>query len=302
MGPWTHGQWIAEKGDSLKDFYFGSNTSDYFRNEILTPFFKHYLKNESALELQNSYMFDTGNNTWKSFNNWPPKEIYEMEVYLNEKGRLSFVYESNSEDFTEYISDPENPVPYTDQFVDSRTMYYRPYMNEDQRFTFTRPDVIAFQTEPMDDDITFAGAITAELFVSTTGTDADWIVKIIDVYPYDFENPEPNPARVELGGYQRLLRYEIMRGKFRNSYEIPEPFTPNMVTKVNLKLNDIYHTVKKGHRIMIQIQSSMFPFFDRNPQSFSDIYLADEKNFIKATHKVFHSKDHSSKIIFKVLK
>lgn len=302
MGPWTHGQWIFNKGDSLNDFYFGSSTAEYYRNEIITPFFNYYLKDEGELKLRSAYMFNTGVNTWESFDTWPPEELTELELYLNDHGRLSVLPETNVTEFTEYLSDQGNPVPYTAKITDSRTMYYRPYMIEDQRFAYSRPDVISFQTEPLDQDITIAGPITADLFVSTSGTDADWCVKFIDVYPYDAENPEPNPGEVEMGGYQRLVRYEIMRGKFRNSMEFPESFIPNEVTNVKFKLNDVFHTIKKGHRIMIQIQSSMFPFFDRNPQTFTNIYSADESDFIKAVHRIFHSADHQSKMIFNVTK
>lgn len=272
MGPWTHGHWIYGKGDSLNDIYFGGNTAEYFRKELVEPFFNYHLKGKGELNLSSAYMFDTGNNSWQNFNQWPPENVTLTDFYLNNNGKLSFNTEENKSDFTEFLSDPANPVPYTAKFIDSRRFYRQEYMIEDQRFTFTRPDVISFQTETLADDFTIAGPITADLFVSTTGTDADWVVKIIDVYPYDAENPDPNPADVEMGGYQRLVRYEIMRGKFRNSYENPEPFISNSVTNVKFNLNDAYHTFKKGHRIMVQIHSSMFPFFDRNTQKFIDIY------------------------------
>lgn len=302
MGPWTHGHWIEGKGDSLNDFYFGSNTADYFRKNILEPFFRYHLKGEENPQLKTAYMFDTGKNEWRSFDHWPPESLNSTEIFLCSDGRLSFEPSSDKATYTEYLSDPYNPVPYTSVFIDSRRFYRPQYMIEDQRFTFTRPDVITFQTEPLSEDITIAGTISADLFVSTTGTDADWVVKLIDVYPYDAENPDPNPAGVEMGGYQRLVRYEIMRGKFRNNYEHPEPFKPNEVTNVKFNLNDAFHTFKKGHRIMIQIQSSMFPFFDRNPQTFTDIYNAEEKDFIKAYHRVYHSKNNQSRIIINVIK
>lgn len=301
MGPWTHGHWIVGKGDSLNDFYFGSNTADYFRQNILEPFFRYHLKGEDNPELSSAYMFDTGRNAWSSFEQWPPHNAIPIEIFLISNGRLFFEPISDLIDYSEYLSDPQKPVPYTSEFIDSRRFYRQQYMIEDQRFTFTRPDVISFQTEPLEEDITIAGPITADLFVSTTGSDADWVVKLIDLYPYDAENPEPNPAGVEMGGYQRLVRYEIMRGKFRNSYEHSEPFKPNEVTNVKFNLNDTFHTFKKGHRIMIQIQSSMFPFFDHNPQTFTDIYSADLKDFIKAYHRVYHSKDNQSKIVINVI-
>ena len=301
MGPWTHGGWIVGKGDSLNDFFFGTNTADYFRENILEPFFQYYLKGKDYPELNSAYIFNTGKYEWSSFEKWPPENSNSVEVFLSSNGKLTFDQVSDNIDYTEYISDPLNPVPYTSKFIDSRRFYRQQYMIEDQRFTFTRPDVISFQTEPLEEDITIAGPITADLFVTTTGSDADWVVKLIDVYSYDAENPEPNPAGVEMGGYQRLVRYEIMRGKFRNNLEFPEHFIPGKVTHVNFNLNDAYHTFKKGHRIMIQIQSSMFPFFDRNPQTFTDIYSADVKDFIKAYHRVYHSKDNQSKIVINVI-
>lgn len=301
MGPWTHGHWIKGKGDSLNDFFFGSNTADYFRKNILEPFFRYHLKGENILNVESAYMFDTGKNEWTGFEQWPPYNSVYAEMYLNSNSTLSFEPPQGNFDFTEYSGDPFNPVPYTSEFIDSRSFYRRQYMIEDQRFTFTRPDVITFQTNPLNEDFTIAGPIIADLFVSTTGTDADWVVKLIDVHPYDAVNPDPNPAGVEMGGYQRLVRYEIMRGKFRDSYEYPEPFNPETVTEVRINLNDAYHTFKKGHRVMIQIQSSMFPLYDSNPQTFTDIYNADVQDFIKAYHRVYHSKENPSKIVLKVL-
>jgi putative CocE/NonD family hydrolase len=301
MGPWTHGHWIEDKGDSLNDFYFGSNTADYFRQNILEPFFRYHLKGEANPNLKSAYMFDTGKNEWNYFDHWPSDKTFTKEFFFDGSGTLSINSTPDHSEYTEFLSDPYNPVPYTDMFIDSRRFYRRQYMIEDQRFTFTRPDVISFQTEPLEENITIAGPITADLFVSTTGTDADWVVKLIDVYPYYSDNPDPNPAEIEMGGYQRLVRYEIMRGKFRNSIEYPEPFIPDRITNVKFNLNDAYHTFKKGHRIMVQIQSSMFPFYDRNPQTFTDIYNADEKDFIKSYHRVYHNKNNQSRITLNLL-
>lgn len=301
MGPWIHGQWIDQKGDSLNDFGFESNTAEFYRDKILTPFFNYHLKDKDNLDLTSAYMFDTGKNIWQSFDAWPPENSEHKVIYLGSDGKLTFSQILNKHDFTEYLSDPNNPVPYTSKFIDSRGFYRREYMIEDQRFSFTRSDVISFISEPLTDDITIAGPIEADLFFSSTGSDADLIVKVIDVYPDDFPDPDPNPSGVEYGSYQRLIRYEIMRTKFRNSFEIPVPLELNEVTNVKLKLNDAFHTFEAGHKIMIQIQSSMFPFFDRNPQTFTDIYNADENDFIKATHKIYHSQEYPGKIIFKVV-
>jgi hypothetical protein len=300
MGPWTHGSWIATKGDSLGDFYFGSNTADYFRQKILIPFFNYHLKGIGKPLSDDAYVFDTGSNKFYSFDKWPPENVSSTDLFLSSNQRLSAYQNSDTETFTEYLSDPWNPVPYTSKFLDSKNFYSRTFMIEDQRYVSTRPDVLKFETEPLDSDFTIAGPINAQLYVSTTSTDADFVVKVIDVYPDDEPNPEPNPNQVEMGGYQRLVRAEIFRGKFRNSYENPEPFTPNKVETVNIKLNDAFHTFKKGHKIMIQIHSSWFPFFDINPQTFTDIYHADEKDFVKAMIKVYHSKEYPSKVSFNI--
>ncbi len=300
MGPWTHGSWIASKGDSLGDFYFGSNTADYYRQKILIPFFNYYLKGIGKPPDSDAYMFDTGSNKFHSFDQWPPENVSTTNLFLSSDGRLSFSSDFGSKEFSEYLSDPWNPVPYTSKFLDSKNFYNRTFMIEDQRYVSTRPDVLTFETEPLDNDLTIAGPIEADLFVSLSSTDADFVVKVIDVYPDDEPNPEPNPNQVEMGAYQRLVRAEIMRGKFRNSYENPEPFTPNKVEQVKIKLNDAFHTFKKGHKIMIQIHSSWFPFFDSNPQTFTDIYNADEKDFVKAQIKVFHSKEYPSKVSLKI--
>ncbi|WP_337865123.1 CocE/NonD family hydrolase [Ignavibacterium sp.] len=300
MGPWTHGSWIASKGDSLGDFYFGSNTADYYRQKILIPFFNYYLKGIGKPPSDDAYVFNTGSNKFYSFDKWPPENVSSTDLFLSSNQTLSRELNSDYIHFTEYLSDPWNPVPYTSKFLDSKNFYNRTFMIEDQRYVSTRPDVLTFETEPLDSDFTIAGPITAQLYVSTTGTDADFVVKVIDVYPDDEPNPEPNPNQVEMGGYQRLVRAEIFRGKFRNSYENPEPFTPNKIEIVNIKLNDAFHTFKKGHKIMIQIHSSWFPFFDVNPQTFTDIYHADEKDFVKANIKVYHSKDYPSKIAFNI--
>jgi uncharacterized protein len=301
MGPWTHGSWIYAKGDSLGDFYFGSNTADFFKNKILLPFFKYYLKGEGDLKLDDAYAFDTGKNEWSSYQTWPPQNGREIEYYFKPNEKLDQQKPISDNSFSEYLSDPFNPVPYTSTFQDSKYFYNRVHLIEDQRYVSTRPDVLTFESEILSNDITIAGPIFADLFVSTTGTDADFVVKVIDVYPDNEENPDPNPGEVEMGGYERLVRTEIMRGKFRNSYGNPEPFEPNKVTEVKINLNDAFHTFKVGHKIMIQVSSSYFPFFDVNPNTFCDIYNADKDKFVKATIKIYHSKDYPSHVLLKVL-
>lgn len=303
MGPWSHGGWARSNGNFFGDFTFPENTSDYYNKNILTPFFKYYLKGEGQLNLPEVITYRTGSNEWKTYDKWPPENIETKYLYLAPNGKLNWEKPSNKKIlFDEYLSDPNKPVPYTAKFYDSKQMYFRTYMSEDQRFAASRPDVLVYETEPLDTNVTIVGPIYADLFVSTTGTDADWIVKIIDVYPDGEENPEQNPNNVEYGGYQRLIRYEILRGKFRNSFEKPEPFAPNKITNIKLKLNDIDHTFFKGHKIMIQIQSSFFPFFDRNPQKFVDIYSASKEDFQKAFHRVYFCKNYPSAIKFSVIK
>ncbi|MCX7798597.1 MAG: CocE/NonD family hydrolase [Melioribacter sp.] len=302
IGPWGHGGWARSSGNIFGDFVFPENTSDYYNKNILIPFFKHYLKDEGELNLPKITTYRTGTNKWKNYKKWPPDSVETKFLYLAPNGKLSWQKPPNKKKlYDEYLSDPNKPVPYTAKFHDSKQLYWRAYMSEDQRFAASRPDVLVYETDPLENDITIVGPIYVNLYVSTTGTDADWIVKIIDVYPDGEENPEPNPNNVEYGGYQRLIRYEILRGKFRNSFEKPEPFIPNKITNIKVKLNDIDHTFFKGHKIMIQIQSSFFPFFDRNPQKFIDIYSAKEEDFQKAYHRVYFSKDYPSSIKFSII-
>ena len=239
---------------------------------------------------------------WQTFKHWPPAEVEKASYYLHDREVLGTELPGMDDpSFTEYLSDPNEPVPHTDQI--RLTFTPRRYMTEDQRFAERRPDVVEFQTEILEDDVTLAGDIMARLFVSTTGTDADWVVKLIDVYPDDTPNHSTTPDHIRLGGYQQMVRSEVMRGRFRNSYETPEPFEPNEVTEVKLPLQDVFHTFKKGHRIMVQVQSTWFPLIDRNPQKFvENIFEAEEDDFIKATHRVYHSTKYPSHLEVKVLR
>lgn len=303
MGPWSHGGWARSDGNSFGDFTFGENTSEYYNTNILTPFFNYYLKGIGELNLPEAVTFRTGVNKWISYDEWPPSNVEKKSLYLAPNKKLSWNKSEEKKNlFDEYLSDPDKPVPYTSKFHDSQQLYFRPYISDDQRFASARPDVLVYETEPFEQDVTISGPIIADLFVSTTGTDADWVVKVIDVFPDSTKNPNPNPNNVEMGGYQRLIRYEIMRGKFRNSFEKPEPFVPNEVTEVKIKLNDIDHTFLKDHKIMIQIQSSFFPLFDRNPQKFVDIYHAKDEDFQKAFHRVYFSEKYPSNITFNIVK
>lgn len=301
MGPWSHGGWSRTAGDRLGQMTFGGPTSAWYNTEVELAFFNYHLKGKGTGELPEAVMFNTGANAWRSFASWPPKDAQPRSLYLETGGMLSWSRPDadRASAATSYVSDPSRPVPFTMRTTDDRS---REYMVEDQRFASRRPDVLVFRTEPLAEDLTVAGPIVANLFASMTGTDADFIVKVIDVYPDDAA-PEPGEACPEpLGGIQMLLRWEVMRGKFRNSYERPEPFVPGRVTPVRLELQDVLHTFRKGHRLMVQIQSSMFPLIDRNPQTFCDIYTASERDFRPATIRIHHSSRYPTNLSFGVLK
>jgi len=321
MGPWSHGEWSSPEGDHLGNIEFNAKTAEYYREHIELPFLKHFLKgdeNEGKSEekdgkvgkddkkevkynLSEANVFETGTNQWRHFDAWPPKNAGEKILYLHAKGRLTFSPPTADEGgaFDEYVSDPAKPVPYIGYTAIAMT---REHMVDDQRFAATRPDVLVYQTEVLEEDVTFAGPISAYLHVSTTGTDTDFVVKVIDVYSGDFPNPTQNPVNIQMGGYQQLVRGEPMRGKFRNSYERPEPFVPGQVTDVNWTMPDVFHSFRRGHRIMVQVQSSWFPLVDRNPQKFCDIYQAAPEDFQKATERVYHSVTAPSQVRVQVLK
>lgn len=284
MGPWHHGQWGRSDGTHLGFVEFGSNTSEWYGNNIELPFFNYYLKNKGSIDqIKEATIFISGANEWRSFATWPAANM-QMEAYaLGKNGTFSKASAKVSTSFDEYISDPAKPVPYVPEIHSGRT---QEYMLDDQRFAARRPDVLVYQTEVLNEDITLAGPIVADLMTSTTGTDADFIVKIIDVFPDNFENKKPTEH--VMNGYQMLVRGEVMRGKFRNSFEKPEAFVPGKPTQVKFTLPDIAHQFKKGHRMMIQIQSTWFPLVDRNPQQFMNIYEAKDSDFKKATIKIYH--------------
>ncbi|MEO6000238.1 MAG: CocE/NonD family hydrolase [Chitinophagaceae bacterium] len=298
MGPWVHGGWARGTGDHLGDVDFGSATSSYYQGNIEFKFFSHFLKG-TELNLPPVSAFETGINQWNNYNEWPPKMAVDKNLYLLPGGKLSFnAPEEGNNQYEEFISDPWHPVP----FINGIDMdMQREYMTADQRFAARRTDVLSWQTEILSDDVKLAGNIWANLQVSTSGTDADWVVKVIDVYPDSAKNNKWTGRDVHLSGYQQMVRSEAIRGKFRNSFEKPEPFVPGKVATVNVELQDLLHTFKKGHRIMVQIQSTWFPLIDRNPQKFVDIMKAGESDFQKATHRVYTSKEHASYLKIKVL-
>jgi putative CocE/NonD family hydrolase len=278
---------------------FAAKTGEFYRQHIELPFLKQFLKDDHNVDLPEAYMFETGTNQWRRYDAWPPKAAREKSLYFHPQGKLSFDAPKEAAGaFDEYVSDPAKPVPYIPNIAVGMSQQH---MVDDQRFASSRPDVLVYQTDVLEEDVTLAGPITAQLYVSTTGTDSDWVVKLIDVYSGDYPNPNPNPAGLQMGGYQQLVRGEAMRGKFRNSYEKPEPFVPGKPTGVIYAMPDVHHTFRRGHRIMVQVQSSWFPLVDRNPQKFCDIYHAREEDFQKATQRVYRSADSASQIRVLVL-
>ncbi len=302
MGPWKHGGYSRGDGSILGNVFFGNDPppSHFYRDNIEYPFFKYYLKNEGNNILPEAYMFETGNNVWRAFKKWPPADIKTSTLYLHNNSTLNTNKPIKSESFTKFISDPTKPVPYTEEITTGMT---KEYMTDDQRFTSKRPDVIYFQTDTLTSKQTLAGKIKVSLYVSTDKSAADWIVKLIDVYPEDFKNFDHNENHIVMAGYQQMVRSEVFRGRYRNSFEYPEPFEPNKISLVEFELQDLLHTFKQGHRIMIQIQSSWFPLVDINPQNYVDnIYKADRKDFVTAIHKVYSSIDAPSSIEYTILK
>ena len=296
MGPWSHGQWNSTKGGaSLGEANFGFDTSAWFQKEVLLPFFKQHLKGEGDASLATATMFETGSNRWKKFDSWPPKAGTEQTLYLGNNEQL--LDKNTAKGASEYISDPNKPVPHSAKV--SRG-WDKPYMVEDQRFAARRPDVLVFETDVLESDMTIAGAIDLDLWFSTTQTAADIVVKVVDVFPGKDDNT--NKVDKETGNRHELVRWSVIRGRFRESMSEPKPFVANRPTKVTFDLYDILHTFKRGHKLQIQIQSSMFPFIDMNPQHYVDnIFEAKESDYVKAMHTIYHNKDYPSAVRFKTL-
>ncbi len=289
FGPWSHGDWSRTKERQvIGNIHFGDNISDYFQKNIETKFFNHFLKGESNGEtgLAEAHMFNTGTKAWQSFESWPPENTTKESYFMQPDERLT--QRANRMIATsDFVSDPKKPVPYSE---DSKVVFTpRKFMTDDQRFASRRPDVLTFETEVLENNITLAGDILAKLNVSTTGTAADWIVKVIDVFPADAKNTKDVQDHLKLSNYHMMVRSEVLRGRFRNSMTNPEPFVPNQKTGVNLKLQDVFHTFKKGHKIQVQIQSTFFPYIDANPQTYVDnIFKAKASDFKAQTHKVYN--------------
>ncbi|HEV7645694.1 MAG TPA: CocE/NonD family hydrolase [Pyrinomonadaceae bacterium] len=321
VGPWFHGGWERSDGEWLGTAYFGGKISRYYREKVELPFFNHFLKDKGDISnLKDINFFDTGAHKWDGYDSWSFTNA--KTLYFQPGGKLSFDMPPADKAAQampdEYVSDPAKPVPYTQKIS---LNYPRDFMTEDQRFAASRPDVLVYQTEPLAADITVTGDITPVLYVSTTGTDADYVVKLIDVFPDDYKYPETgktdadgDPERMKPpmdsafsvfkpGGYQMLLRGEPFRARFRNSFEKPEPMTPNQITRIEFTMPAVSHTFKKGHRIMVQIQSTWFPLVDRNPQKYMpNIFDAQDGDFIKATQRVYVSGANPSRLKLMVAK
>ncbi len=300
MGPWRHGGWAKGEGSSFGDIPFNQKTSEFYREQIEFPFFQKHLKGKGDGKQTEAWVFETGTNQWQKYEAWPPSEAQRKSLYFHEAETLSFdpPKMDSTESYDQYISNPAKPVPYMSEIV---TGMKAEYMIADQRFASRRPDVLVYQTDSLEEDVTIAGPIEVEMMVSTTGTDSDWVVKLIDVYPDDFPDAKENPKETHMGGYQQLVRGDVMRGKFRNSLEKPEPFEPNEPTVVRFTMPDTYHCFRSGHRIMVQVQSSWFPLVDRNPQKFCNIFQAKETDYQSATQRVYRSPDVSSRLNVLVL-
>jgi uncharacterized protein len=311
MGPWTHGGWQRNDGAQIGHVNFGAKTGEHYRKNILLPFFEKFLKDKSDVKTETKLaevnVFETGTNVWRQYSTWPPKDAQKRTLYFHDKGKLGWSAPAGTNAFDEYVSDPAKPVPFTNAIA---TGVPQEYMVGDQRFAATRTDVLVYQTDVLEEDITISGPLSPRLFVSTTGTDADFVVKLIDVYPPEFpeaastsapEPKDPQPPKFVMAGYQQLVRGEPMRGKFRASFEKPEAFTPGKVEALNFHMPDVQHTFRRGHRVMVQVQSSWFPLIDLNPQTFVRIPEAKAEDFVKATQRVYRSATQASGIEVRVI-
>ena len=303
MGPWWHGGWAVRGYTGYDHFYFGEGTTDYFLDEVEFPFFSYYLDGKGTKPEKRVNTFFAGENRWGHFDDWPIANYEPTPFYLHRKGKVSTEKPQERMSFTEYISDMEHPVPFSPDPEDHRVREF-----DDQRFASARSDVITFVSEPLTDTLRIAGPIEAKLWAAISSTDADFVVKLIDEYPDGYRNPEEaergtERKRYQMGKFQHVVRAEILRGRYRNSYEHPEPFVPGEVTPVTVRLNDASHTFLPGHRVMVQIQSSWFPLFDRNPQRFIDTYSCTTDDFVmKQTIRIYHQQNAPSAVVLPVMK
>jgi len=304
-GPWNHGGWNRATGDKLGNIDFGSPASQYFRANILRPWFAYYLKDKGKLEQPEALTFETGSNRWTSFDAWPPRTyVTQRDLYFRANGQLSFDPPTGAQpQFDSYVSDPAHPVPYRQRPVeptynpaDQGGSRWSTWLVEDQRFVENRPDMLTWETEPLQEDTVIAGNIVAHLFASTSGTDSDWVVKLIDVYP------ESDPKDPKMGGYELMIADEILRGRFRNSFSKPEPIPANQVIAYAIDLHTNNHAFLKGHRIMVQVQSTWFPIYDRNPQKFvPNIFRAHDSDYTATTQRIFRSNRYPSHVSIPVV-
>jgi hypothetical protein len=299
MGPWKHGGWARTDGDSLGNVDFGAKTSRWYRKEVEFPFFQGHLKGDGKANPPEAWAFETGTNRWLSYDAWPPRAARPATIWLGPAGSLRAALPEGPGAFDEYLSDPAHPVPYQGKITTARSY---DYVVDDQRFAAARPDVLTYETAPLDGDLALAGPVEASLWVTTTGTDADFVVKLIDVYPDSYKDPDPNPHDLHLGGYQQLVRGEVLRGRFRESLDRAVPFVPGEAAEVKLTLPDVSHAFRRGHRLMVQIQSSWFPLIDRNPQQMVDTATAKATDFKAATHRVLRGGPHASSLTLPVLR
>jgi len=294
MGPWYHGMWSAPNGTTLGDLNFGGNTSDWYRENVEFPFFEKYLRGQNVPEPAKATVFETGENQWHKFAQWPPSGLHNSKVYLGD-GKTLQPTRPDKPGSDSYENDPAHPTPYLADYETS-TRRTRTYMVDDQRWAGSRSDVVAYTGAVLDKDFTVAGPIDADFWITSTGTDADLVVKVIDVWPAD--SAAKSAAGVSMAGYEQELRADVMRCRFRDSFEHPKPIVPGQPTRVHFKLNDVLHRFLKGHRIMVQIQSDWFPLVDRNPNKFVDTYKAQPSDFQKATLTILHEPRHASSLTF----
>ena len=304
MGPWSHGGWAKSTGEYLGNVRFGKKTAEWYQQNVELPFFEYYLQDKGDIsKLKEATVFFSGANEWRTFPKWPADEVQYKRMYLQVDGSLSYnlPYSNGVKYVNKYTSNPNKPVPYTEDVHFKRTTEY---MTDDQRFAARRPDVLVYETDTLRDDVTLGGPVVADLFTAISSTDADFVVKIIDVLPDNFSYSETmvgNGKNYPMGGYQMLVRGEVMRGKYRNSFSDPQPFTPGKLTEVKFKIPDVAHVFKKGHRIMVQVQSSWFPLVDRNPQKFIDIYKCDKTDFVNCDIEINCGRDNPSSILLPII-
>jgi len=302
MGPWSHGDWASlYPRAKVGKLAFSERVSEFYQRDVEAPFFRHFLKGQGEKPDFEALMYDCGLRKWNKYAKWPPADAAEVKLYFGADQKLTMAPPATGKDSTSFVSDPGDPVPYRQRQDLELRFTPRSYMSDDQRFATSRPDVLSFQTEPLDQAMTLTGDMLAHLKVSTTGTSADWVVKLIDVYPDDHPFVPGSDEGLNFGGFQQMVRSEVIRGRFRNSYEKPEPFVSGEVAEINLPLQDVCHTFKKGHRIMVHVQSTWFPLIDRNPQKYVDnIFEAKREDFIRATHTLYHNPENPSWIEVKV--